>query len=140
MFLSILPRLLVMPRPYPEGDAGVADKVKKFVVRTCNGIEMRQPFQGHEHDDLTTRPPVGYSYAHPSYQPHPQYRDASPDSSKLLRGRSEDLLSPLDRQSMSSGTGRRRTTLSREVMDAIDSVNFIAEHLKKEDQDSSVRV
>ena len=101
VFLSILPRLLIMPRPYPECDVGSADKAKKYVVRSCNGIEMRQPLQGHEHDDLTTRPPVGYSYPQPSYLPHSHYHEASPDSSRLLTARSEDPLSPLDRQSVS---------------------------------------
>ena len=140
VFLSILPRLLLMPRPYPEADAGTGDKSKEYVVRSCNGIEMRQPFQGHEHDDLTTRPPVGYSYSHPSCQPYSHYsHEALPDTSRLLAARSEALLGPVDRQSVSSSTMRRRMIYSKEVMDAIDSVNFIAEHLKKEDQDSSVR-
>ena len=146
VFLSILPRLLIMPRPYPEGEAGTAaaEKAKKFAVRSCNGIEMRQPLDGHERDDLTSRPPMGY--APPCYQPHPRYtssHEASPEA-RLLRGRSEDMVTPgMDRQSLSSGTLRRRAGApvyySREVLDAIDSVNFIAEHLKKEDQDSSVR-
>ncbi|KAK7478429.1 hypothetical protein BaRGS_00030354, partial [Batillaria attramentaria] len=131
VFLSILPRLLIMPRPYP--DDGEADKQpKKVVVRTCNGIEMRQPLQ-HEPDDLTTRPPVGYAYVH-SFQAHPNPYDSSPET-RLLRGRSEDFM---DRASPSPATLRRRPAYSREVMDAIDSVNFIAEHLKKEDQDSSI--
>ncbi|KAL8602749.1 hypothetical protein ACOMHN_053150 [Nucella lapillus] len=158
VFLSILPRLLIMPRPYPEGESGIAEKAKKYVVRTCNGIEMRQPFEGHERDDLTTRPPVGYAYAQPCYQPHPHYSHEPSPESRLLRGRSEELLNPSDRQSVSSSTFRRTRVggggggigggglmitssscnYSREVMDAIDSVNFIAEHLKKEDRDSSL--
>ncbi|KAK7115593.1 acetylcholine receptor subunit alpha-like isoform X2 [Littorina saxatilis] len=138
VFLSILPRLLIMPRPYPDGDIGAAEKAKKMILRTCNGIEMRQPLQGHELDDLTTRPPVGHSYAQPSYQPHMPYQEGS-SAARLLRGRSEDVVSQADRHSLSSATLRRRATaLSREVLDAIDSVNFIAEHLKKEDQDSSI--
>lgn len=132
VFLSILPRLLIMPRPYPE--EGEADKEpKKVVVRTCNGIEMRQPLE-HEPDDLTTRPPVGYSYV-PNFQTQPNQYGTTPES-RLLRSRSEDWMD--SRATPSPSTLRRRPPYSREVMDAIDSVSFIAEHLKKEDHDSSL--
>lgn len=149
VFLSILPRLLIMPRPHPENEAD-EQKAKKYVVRSCNGIEMRQPFVGLEPDDLASHPTTGYDYGQaypppqqPAYHPYPGH-SAHDDSAeaRLLRGRSaEEPMDPLDTQSTSSATLRRMmppTRYCREIMDAIDSVNFIAEHLKKEDQDSGL--
>ncbi|CAG5117858.1 unnamed protein product, partial [Candidula unifasciata] len=49
----------------------------------------------------------------------------------------EGILS-LDYQEENHGSIIRRRPYSKEIMEAIESVTFIAEHLKKEDRDSSL--
>ncbi|XP_013406862.1 acetylcholine receptor subunit alpha-like 1 [Lingula anatina] len=44
VFLQILPRLLMMRRPTPEGE-----KTPKVMVRTCNGVEVREIFGDRRH-------------------------------------------------------------------------------------------
>lgn len=51
----------------------------------------------------------------------------------------EGLL-PLDYMEETPGTVLRKRPYSKEIMEAIDSVTFIAEHLKSEDRDSSVSI
>lgn len=50
VFLNILPRLLVMRRPNIDGDA---TKCQKNVVRTCNGLELRQVGSGDPYMDIS---------------------------------------------------------------------------------------
>ncbi|GFN80388.1 acetylcholine receptor subunit alpha-like [Plakobranchus ocellatus] len=131
VFLSILPRLLLMRRPHQDGEDGSSSSqsgqyTRRVVVRTCNGLELRnQPM-----DPLTSRPPVGYSYDD----------ERSP---RLRRPNNLEGLLPLDYSKDDSGGGgvgfvRRSRQYSKEIMDAIESVTFIAEHLKNEDRDSSI--
>lgn len=117
VFLNILPRLLIMRRPHEE--AAEPKPPRRLVVRTCNGLELRSAA------DISSRLPSGYGY----------------DDSGWSRSRRphtmEGLLS-LDYMEESGGATHRQRAYSREVMEAIDSVTFIAEHLKREDHDSSV--
>ena len=130
VFLSILPRLLLMRRPHQEGDEGAnashsGQPPRRVVVRTCNGLELRsQPLEYS-----ISRPPVGYSY-----QDERSPRMRRPNNL-------EGLLSLDYKDEGVGGEGIRRSRqYSKEIMDAIESVTFIAEHLKNEDRDSSVSI
>ncbi|CAL1536347.1 unnamed protein product [Lymnaea stagnalis] len=116
VFLNILPRLLVMRRPHQEPEELLPPK--KVVIRTCNGLDIRSQQEGQ-----SSRPPVGYCFDDKL-------------SPRLRRAHMEELLR-LDFGEESTGT-IRRARYSKEIMDAIDSVIFIAEHLKNEDRDSSL--
>ncbi|XP_012934701.1 nicotinic acetylcholine receptor alpha 1 subunit isoform X1 [Aplysia californica] len=125
VFLSILPRLLVMRRPHPDQEeqiAAASAPPKKVVIRTCNGLEMRTP----PRDDFGARLPAGYGY-----EDKMTTRYRGPHAM-------EGLL-PLDNAGeMSACSLRRSRPYSKEIMEAIESVTFIAEHLKNEDRDSSI--
>ncbi|XP_055870285.1 acetylcholine receptor subunit alpha-like 1 isoform X3 [Biomphalaria glabrata] len=114
VFLNILPRLLVMRRPHQEPD-DFADS-KKAVLRTCNGLNFRRGEQ-------SLRPQVGYGFD-----------DKSP---RLRAGHHTEEMMSVDFNEEVTGT-IRRSRYSKEIMDAIDSVTYIAEHLKNEDRDSSM--
>ncbi|KAH9499314.1 D-arabinose 1-dehydrogenase (NAD(P)(+)) [Bulinus truncatus] len=115
VFLNILPRLLIMRRPHQDADDFLQSK--KVVSRNCNGLN----FRGFR-EEQSSRPPVGYSF-----------EDKSP---RMRRGHMEELLS-VDLGEEVTGA-IRRSRYSKEIMDAIDSVTYIAEHLKNEDRDSSM--
>lgn len=92
VFLNILPKMLLMRRPNLEHE-----KIARTIVRTCNGLEMRDQYV-NRHDlemetaRLTTDEPGGM----------------------------------VERQ------------LPPDVQEAIDSIVFIAEHLKKGDYTASI--
>ncbi|XP_059160025.1 acetylcholine receptor subunit alpha-like isoform X2 [Physella acuta] len=117
VFLSILPRLLVMRRPHQEPEEPVSPK--KVVIRTCNGLDIR-----NQAEDLRSRSQVGYGYE----------EKVSP---RLRRPHNMEELLSMELGDDSPGAVRR-ARYSKEIMDAIDSVTFIAEHLKNEDRDSSL--
>ncbi|XP_052793766.1 acetylcholine receptor subunit alpha-like 1 isoform X1 [Mya arenaria] len=94
VFLNILPKMLLMRRPNLE-----LEKVARTIVRTRNGMEMRDQYLNrHDLDNYET----------------------------LRLTAHEDL----DSES---------SVLSEEVQEAIDSIVFIAEHLKKGDHTASIR-
>ena len=105
VFLSILPRLLLMRRPNAADSSGQQHNAK----RKCNGVEIRDAFGElfRKNSDYTTD-----SYARmlrPSYGVVDYCTD--------------------------NGT---KAMFSPEFLRAIEGVNFIAEHLKEEDQTSNV--
>lgn len=87
------------------------EKTPKVVVRTCNGIEIRD--QKVENKRLSRE--LGFDHPQGSY----------------LRGQ-DDLLTEPDSPRLA------RKTYPDDVQEAIDGVIFIAEHLKNEDSCSSV--
>ncbi|KAK2175626.1 hypothetical protein NP493_718g03007 [Ridgeia piscesae] len=105
VFLSILPRLLLMRRPNADS-SGQQHNAK----RKCNGVEIRDAFGElfRKNSDYTTD-----SYARmlrPSYGVVDYCTD--------------------------NGT---KAMFSPEFLRAIEGVNFIAQHLKEEDQTSNIR-
>lgn len=93
VFLNILPKMLLMRRPNLENE-----KIARTIVRTCNGIEMRDQYVNRHDLEFDT-----------------------------------SLLSSTD----DDGLGERQ--LPPDVQEAIDSIVFIAEHLKRGDYTASVR-
>uniref|UniRef100_A0A0B6YJM9 Uncharacterized protein n=2 Tax=Arion vulgaris TaxID=1028688 RepID=A0A0B6YJM9_9EUPU len=118
VFLDILPRLLFMRRPHEKQEEPLSPR--KFIVRTCNGLELRNVV-----DDLSPRPVVGQ-----------RYEDTLLPRQRL--GNNLDDLLPLDYVEDANGAVVTRRPYSKDIMDAIESVTFIAEHLKREDQDTSL--
>lgn len=119
VFLNILPRLLIMRRPQDEPEEPLPPR--KIVVRTCNGLELR-----NARDDLSARS-MGYAYD-------------GKQSPQLRRPNNMEGILSLDYMEENTGQILRKRPYSKEIMDAIESVTFIAEHLKKEDRDSSVSI
>ncbi|XP_053405762.1 acetylcholine receptor subunit alpha-like isoform X2 [Mercenaria mercenaria] len=95
VFLNILPKMLLMRRPNLEHE-----KIARTIVRTCNGIEMRDQYVNRQ--------------------------DLEFDTSRILRQRNTGDGSVVERQ------------LPPDVQEAIDSIVFIAEHLKKGDYSASI--
>ena len=93
VFLNILPKMLLMRRPNLEHE-----KIARTLVRTPNGIEMRDQYVSRLEADYETL--------------------------RLTSG--DDALE------------EERNLMSRDVKEAIDSIIFIAEHLKKGDYSASV--
>ena len=114
VFLNILPRLLIMRRPNIE-----KDKTPKVVVRTCNGVEIRDSFgEGRRLSrDMT------YDNIHGNY---------------MMNTRSEDILLH-DSDALSSGL-RQRSIYPENLVKAMEGVQFVAEHLKVEDDERRVSV
>lgn len=110
VFLNILPRLLIMRRPHID-----RDRAPKVVVRTCNGVEIRDSY-GAEGARLS--------------------RDLTYDNMGnypgMMAGGADDLDTDL-------GPGlATRANYTPEVIKAIEGVRYIAEHLKEEDDASNV--
>ncbi|CAH1797211.1 unnamed protein product [Owenia fusiformis] len=101
VFLNILPRLMIMRRPKPD-----KDKVPKVMVRTCNGIEIR--------DTLTERRRGNYTFAN-----------------------RHDEMDALEAE-MNAMPGLRLRHPDPAINKAIEGVNYIATHLKEEDENDQI--
>ncbi|XP_050401416.1 acetylcholine receptor subunit alpha-like isoform X2 [Patella vulgata] len=106
VFLTILPKLLVMRRPHLE-----PEKPQKAMIRTCNGMEFRD-----------NRPESGYQHT---------------QSAGFRRSMHEQELLPSSEETAANALFRNKY-YTAEVVDAIESVTFIAEHLKNEDKTSAI--
>ncbi|XP_025077297.1 acetylcholine receptor subunit alpha-like isoform X2 [Pomacea canaliculata] len=136
VFLSILPRLLLMRRPYQE--EGEEEDAKKAITRNCNGIEARQMSQQPvDQDTLPIRSPMGYAYSMDTTEQYSGLYEPSCQS-HFLQQRPDEYATPYDRHPASPALLRRRALYPQEILDAMESVNFIAEHLKREAHDSSL--
>ncbi|ESP01299.1 hypothetical protein LOTGIDRAFT_212843 [Lottia gigantea] len=106
VFLTILPKLLVMRRPHLE-----PEKPQKVVIRTCNGMEIR------DHSGVS-----GYHHT---------------TSMGFRRSMHEQELLPSSEDAAANALFRNKY-YTREVIEAIESVTFIAEHLKNEDNTAAI--
>jgi nicotinic acetylcholine receptor len=93
VFLNILPKMLLMRRPNLDNE-----KIARTIVRTCNGIEMRDQYVNRHEFDMDT---------------------------PMLKATEED-------------DSVERKQLPPDVREAIDSIVFIAKHLKNGDYTASV--
>ncbi|XP_074651902.1 acetylcholine receptor subunit alpha-like [Tubulanus polymorphus] len=109
VFLNILPRLLLMRRPNTE-----KDKSPKVMVRTCNGVEIRESY-----GDNSKSASGGINY----------------DSHSAFRMRSSEDLLGHDPEN----PGLRQRPYSSSVQRAVDGVRFVADHLKNEDDESQIK-
>lgn len=112
VFLNILPKLLVMRRPQQEPER----MQQKVVVRTCNGIEVRDTSGENRHMNLG-----------PGFEPQ-----RPTDFGRPIH---EELVPTIDQHT----APRLRRRWPKDVQEAIESVTFIAEHMKNEDSAASVR-
>ncbi|KAK2151150.1 hypothetical protein LSH36_374g03043 [Paralvinella palmiformis] len=103
VFLNVLPRLLIMRRPTIDRDL-----TPKVVVRTCNGVEIRDSYTETHLHRRGRQTADNYVIAYMTATPTPEFNvDVSP--SVLAQ-------------------------YSPEVIRAIEGVRFISEHLKQEDE------
>ena len=112
VFLEILPRLLVMRRP----EAGDKDRIVQQ-GRRCNGREMRGSFTIEEE---TVSAPQG----------HQQVAAAHPSGERSQR--------PVSRRDMGVPSPLKGSSYLSDVLEAMNGVSFIAEHLKDEDEGGNV--
>ncbi|XP_048736679.1 acetylcholine receptor subunit alpha-like 1 isoform X1 [Ostrea edulis] len=112
VFLNVLPRLLIMRRPNLDNDHNT-----RRVIRTCNGVEMTESYK-----DMIRRRAEQRKFENSS-----NFHDAVED--ELMGITKETDLS----------VRRRQKPVPREIKDAVDSVCFIAEHLKKDDKENSIK-
>ena len=126
MFLVLLPRLLCMRRPSINRDL-----TPKVVVRTCNGVELRD--LGRRTLDVETGRPrrdrIGNRLASSSTSSNMiatlQSTGAGVSGTATSRAAPDHREVDLDNST---------NTFSPEVVRAIEGVKFIAEHLKQEDE------
>lgn len=112
VFLNVLPRLLVMRRPNLENEQSTGR-----VIRTCNGVEMTQSYKDMIRRRVEQRKFENSNIFH------------DPVEEELISATKETELS----------VRRRHKPVPREIKDAVDSVCFIAEHLKKDDKENSIK-
>lgn len=127
-FLVILPRLLFMRRPVVDRDL-----TPKVVVRTCNGVELRDNPRFAAAAAAAASSGRGYgqsmtSLSETSWNRHYQLHQQSRDHDDVD---SNDPLPPPSGNGTAAGSN---SNFSPEVQRAIEGVKFIAEHLKKEDE------
>jgi len=103
VFLNVLPRLLVMRRPDHE-------KNPKVLVRTCNGVEVREVYNPAHRESMRSRASESFPM---------------------------DTLSPSRRSSIDSPDTRSRFT--PQIRRAIDGARFISEHIKEEDDSTMAK-
>ena len=112
LFLNVLPRLLLMRRPQPSG----RDRSPRVAVRTCDGVEIRESY-GDERS---------------------RYRDVTMDNihgnyiGSTVRTGPDDILS--------HDMDRHNDSLPSSVMQAMIGVNFIADHLRQQDDFNKVSI
>lgn len=111
VFLNVLPRLLIMRRPNLENEHSTGR-----VIRTCNGVQMTESYK-----DMIRRKIQQRKFDNTNY-----FQD--PVEEELMNAARETDLS----------VRRRHKPVPREIREAVDSVCFIAEHLKKDDKENSV--
>ena len=125
MFLVLLPRLLCMRRPSINRDL-----TPKVVVRTCNGVELR---------DLGRRRTTDIDTSHSGRDRIGNRLASSSTSSNMFAtlqsagaGVGGTLASRPTDDDVDDDTST--SNFSPEVVRAIEGVKFIAEHLKQEDE------
>ena len=120
VFLNILPRLLIMTRPNVEKD----QRAPKVVVRTCNGVEVRDSYGGAESRRLSRELYYDQGCAGSRYR-----------SMFSTGGTSAEPSMEYDPNAHLSDCN-----YPPEVVKAIEGVRFIAHHLKEEDDASNVSI
>jgi len=124
MFLVLLPRLLCMRRP-----AINRDLTPKVVVRTCNGVELRDLGRRPAEADIgrSGRDRIGNRLASSS---------TSSNMISTLQGAGAGVsgAAATSRPEDNVDTDGTTNNFSPEVVRAIEGVKFIAEHLKQEDE------
>ena len=127
VFLNILPRLLIMRRPHIE-----MERASKVAVRTCNGMELRDSFRdSNRHRNSRTTDTSRYEamrYTDMNYRPH---------TDSVYDNYSPGLRLGADEMTFEDTQGARRR-YPPEIIRALVGVQFIAEHLKAEDEASNV--
>ncbi|XP_019871585.1 acetylcholine receptor subunit alpha-like isoform X2 [Aethina tumida] len=147
VFIHILPRLLVMRRPHYQLDR----RSHRVMVRTCNGLELRDPGIYSDAGDIPEDPSGLFPSASSRDELTPRELEAGALSACRIHGTTpppglihhlvEDLGNEL-------GVGPLEEALCRgdhpwhhcpEVHKAIDGVRFIADHTRREEDSTRVK-
>ncbi|XP_023240040.1 acetylcholine receptor subunit alpha-like isoform X2 [Centruroides vittatus] len=114
VFIHIMPRLLLMRRPLHTTEDKLTEP-PKFAGRNCNGMEIRRDSFVRMQAERNTPPPDAL---------HVDYR---------MRAGREDLV----RENAENTDHAHYRHHSPEIQKAIESILFIAEHIRKEDEEQS---
>ncbi|XP_071442265.1 acetylcholine receptor subunit alpha-like [Hetaerina americana] len=148
VFIHILPRLLVMRRPqYPFDKRSLVANTHRIMVRTCNGLELRDPSGYSSTQDLESNPG-------PSVSSNDELTSRSCHAGCRIHGSAppppllhEDtfLGSAAAAAAVCGGGGSTRRRRPHhwhhcpELHKAIDGVRFIADHTKREEDSTRVK-
>ncbi len=123
LFLNVLPRLLLMRRPQPSG----RERSPRVAVRTCDGVEIRESYG----DERLTSATAAHRFAqHDSGMDnvHGNYIGSGSHAHSMRTG-ADDILG-----------SEHGEPLPTSVMQAMIGVNFIADHLRQQDDFNKVGV
>lgn len=133
LFLNVLPRLLFMQRPQAK-----RDKFPKVTVRTCEGVEVRDSYGADNRIPSSTR-----SGVHRTEILHDNFVFAGPGAAGFSSATTPGVdafgggsmgAAPGATAAAAAGGGRQRSALPTTVMQAVIGVNFIADHLKQQEE------
>ncbi|EEZ97689.1 nicotinic acetylcholine receptor alpha 3 subunit isoform X1 [Tribolium castaneum] len=146
VFIHILPRLLVMRRPHYQFDRKSMTSSHRVMVRTCNGLELRDPGIFTDTEDLVDDPGF-FPSASSRDELTPRELEAGALNACRVHGTTPPpglgLPLPTD-----LGAGSLEDALCREanpwylcpeVHKAIDGVRFIADHTRREEDSTKVK-
>ncbi|XP_044262741.1 acetylcholine receptor subunit alpha-like [Tribolium madens] len=150
VFIHILPRLLVMRRPHYQFDRKSMTSSHRVMVRTCNGLELRDPGIFTDTEDLVDDPGF-FPSASSRDELTPRELEAGALNACRVHGTTPPpglgLPLPTD-LGTELGAGPLEDALCREanpwylcpeVHKAIDGVRFIADHTRREEDSTKVK-
>ncbi|KAL1132750.1 hypothetical protein AAG570_010702 [Ranatra chinensis] len=124
VFIHILPRLLVMRRPQYQIDRRSVSGTQRIMVRTCNGLELRDP--------------TIYTHNSASHLVETSH-DVFPSLDPICRIHGTPPLPPLPDEVPPPAPSRLHWHHCPELHKAIDGVRFIADHTKREEDSTKVK-
>ncbi|KAF5300595.1 hypothetical protein FQR65_LT09127 [Abscondita terminalis] len=150
VFIHILPRLLVMRRPHYQIDRRRYPS-HRVMVRTCNGLELRDPGLYPDSTEFGEDPSGLFPSASSRDELTPRELETATLSACRIHGTTppptfaanlvEDLGSELGRGLLEEALCRGSHVWHHcpEVHKAIDGVRFIADHTKREEDSTRVK-
>ncbi|XP_068911630.1 acetylcholine receptor subunit alpha-like isoform X1 [Tenebrio molitor] len=152
VFIHILPRLLVMRRPHYQLDRKTCRMASshRVMVRTCNGLELRDPGMFTDTEDLVEDPNF-FPSASSRDELTPRELEAGALNACRVHGTTpppglglplgDDLGNELGPGPLEDALCRESNAwyLCPEVHKAIDGVRFIADHTRREEDSTKVK-
>ncbi|XP_014289316.2 acetylcholine receptor subunit alpha-like isoform X2 [Halyomorpha halys] len=136
VFIHILPRLLVMRRPQYQIDRRSGANAQRIMVRTCNGLELRDPLLFQSHTSASRLVDTSQE-AFPSLEQIDDFVPRELEATGLGGSSCRVHGSPLPEEV--PPPARLHWHHCPELHKAIDGVRFIADHTKREEDSTRVK-